>query len=86
MEDPQVIVGQIWQKAFGGPTQWMRWADETPKNPKRITMEQACEEMAKYWRCTHENARESLLKHGYASSPNRDWRVVGRGYNEDQVW
>lgn len=38
------------------------------------------------WRCTPENARESLLKHGYASSPNRDWRVADRGYNEDQVW
>jgi len=42
--------------------------------------------MAKYWNCTVENARESLLKHGYASSPLRDWRVVGRGFDEGEVW
>lgn len=75
MEDPQVIVGQAYQ------CRWIR-----TKPPIRITMQQACEEMSKYWRCTVENARESLLKHGYASSPLRDWRVVDRGYNEDQVW
>ena len=86
MEDPQVIVGQIWQKAFGGQTQWLRFADETSRNPIRITMQQACEEMALYWNCTVENARESLLKHGYASSPSRDWRVVGRGFDEGEVW
>jgi hypothetical protein len=27
-----------------------------------------------------------IYKHGYASSPNRDWRVVDRGYNEGEVW
>jgi len=80
MEDPQVIVGQ----SYGG--KWVRFADETPKNPTRIPMVQACEEMALYWRCTPENARESLLKHGYASSPNRDWRVVGRGFDEGERW
>ena len=75
MEDPQVIVGQSYQ---------CRWMRTVPT--KRITMEQACEEMAKYWRCTPDSARESLLKHGYASSPNRDWRVVGRGFDEGEVW
>jgi len=75
MEDPQVIAGF----AYGG-----RWG--TAKPTARLTMQQACEEMALYWNCTPENARESLLKHGYASSPLRDWRVVDRGYNEDQVW
>ena len=86
MENPEVIIGQIYQRGFGGPSQWLVFADETPKNPTRITMRQACEEMALYWNCTPENARESLLKHGYASSPLRDWRVADRGYNEDQVW
>lgn len=85
-QDPEVIVGRIWQKAFGGPTQWLRWADENPENPRRVSMQQACAEMAKYWNCTVENARESLLKHGYASSPLRDWRVVGRGFDEGEVW
>jgi len=81
MEDPQIIVGQIAQKvgdAKGG------WLFKVP--PVRITMRQACEEMALYWNCTPENARESLLKHGYASSPNRDWRVVGRGFDEGEKW
>jgi hypothetical protein len=86
MEDPEVIIGQVYQQAFGGPTSWMRWAGETPKNPRRIPMAQACEEMAKYWNCTPNNARESLLKHGYASSPNRDWRVAGRGFDEGEKW
>jgi len=49
-------------------------------------MRQACEEMALYWNCTPENAREPLLKHGYASSPLRDWRVAGRGFDEGEEW
>jgi hypothetical protein len=75
MEDPQVIVGQAYQ---------CRWMTKVPT--KRIPMAQACAEMAKYWRCTPEDARESLLKHGYASSPSRDWRVVGRGFDEGERW
>lgn len=75
MEDPEVITGF----AYGG-----RWG--TTKPPVRMSMEQACIEMSKYWNCTPENARESLLKHGYASSPLRDWRVVGRGFDEGEVW
>ena len=85
MEDPEVIVGQIYQQSFGGPTRWLFSNVET-KNPRRIPMSEACAEMAKYWNCTPEDARESLLKHGYASSPNRDWRVVDRGYNEQEKW
>jgi len=81
MEDPEVIIGQIKQKVGDAKEGWLM-----TKPPIRITMQQACEEMAKYWRCTVENARESLLKHGYASSPNRDWRVVGRGFDEFDKW
>jgi len=85
MEDTEVIVGTIYQQSFGGPTRWLTSNVES-KNPIRITMRQACEEMALYWNCTPENARESLLKHGYASSPNRDWRVAGRGFDEGEKW
>ena len=81
----EVIVGKTYQKAFGGLTQWLITNVED-QNPKRITLDEACEEMAKYWNCTPENARESLEKHGYASSPNRDWRMAGRGFDEGDVW
>lgn len=83
--DPEVIIGKIYQQSFGGPTRWLLTNVEQD-NPRRIPMAQACDEMAKYWNCTPENARESLLKHGYASSPNRDWRVVGRGFDEGEKW
>jgi len=79
MDDPQVIVGQIAQKVGNMRAGWLG-------EPTRITMHQACQEMALYWNCTPENARESLLKHGYASSPNRDWRVAGRGFDEGEKW
>ena len=81
----QVIVGKTYQQGWGKGTAWLKTNIEA-QNPKRITMEEACEEMAKYWNCTPENARESLLKHGYASSPNRDWRMAGRGFDEGDVW
>ena len=81
MEDPEVIVGQIKQKIGDSKEGWLMTVP-----PRRIPMAQACEEMAKYWNCTPENARESLLKHGYASSPNRDWRVAGRGFDEGEKW
>ena len=80
-QDPEVIVGQIKQKIGDMKDGWLM-----TKPPVRMSIQQACEEMALYWNCAPENARESLLKHGYASSPLRDWRVADRGYNEDQVW
>ena len=75
----EVIVGI----AYGG-----RWvmSNVESQNPKRITLDEACEDMAKYWGCTPENAQESLLKYGYASSPNRDWRLGGRGFDEGETW
>lgn len=69
------------QEVIVGRSHIGRWV-----NTKRITLDQACEEMAKYWNCTPEDARESLEKHGYASSPNRDWRMAGRGFDEGDVW
>ena len=81
----EVIVGKIYQKGWASGTTWLITNVEE-QNPRRITLDEACDEMAKYWKCTPENARESLLKHGYASSPNRDWRLVGRGFDEGESW
>ncbi len=77
--EQEVIVG----RSYRG--RWVKTNVERD-NPKRITLDEACEEMAKYWNCTPENARQSLKKHGYASSPNRDWRLVGRGFDEGERW
>lgn len=84
--DPEVIVGQIKWSPLGMPGGWHIIENRPDLNPKRITMSEACAEMAAYWNCTPENARESLLKHGYASSPKRDWRVAGRGFDESDSW
>lgn len=77
--EQEVIVG----KAYMG-----RWVvtNIQSQNPRRMSLTEACEDMAKYWNCTPENARESLLKHGFASSPLRDWRLVGRGFDEGETW
>lgn len=84
--DPEVIVGQLRQVGLGEKSRWLNYENRPNLNPKRVSLAAACAEMAVYWNCTPENARESLLKHGYASSPKRDWRVVDRGCNEDQQW
>lgn len=76
----EVITGTIKFAGFGR----CGWITNPP--PTRITLDEACAEMASYWNCTPENARESLLKHGYASSPKRDWRVAGRGFDEGDSW
>ncbi len=76
----EVIVGTSW---IG---KWETYTGQPERNPTRIPLEQACREIAAVFKCTEESARLSLLKHGYASTQNRDWRMPGRGYDEGDQW
>ncbi len=63
-----------------------RWS----RPPRRISLEQASSEIAAAFNCTPEEARDSLLRHNYASGigpdGSRDWRIAGMGYDEEERW
>lgn len=72
MPDPSVIVGKPLQPSWENFSTWETRGGHTIRE---ITMEEATTQIAHHFNCTPEDARESLLKWGYASEPNRHWAV-----------
>lgn len=66
-----VIVG------FTGGGRWIKNTTHFPNGLIEMPIDQACQEIAKHFKCTAEDARESLLKHKFASSQNRHWHLKG---------
>lgn len=69
MKDPMVFVGKTWMGT------WVQDPKFFPNGLEKITLAEASEQVAKHFNCTAKNARESLLRHGYASQPDRHWAV-----------
>lgn len=75
---------------FFGDTAGGRWS--RCDDIKELTLDEASQQVASHFNCTVENARESLLRNGYASAckgtgGTKHWHVKGgnvQGTREDR--